>query len=306
MAYRSVARPEANRPCPAVPCHPMPLLPTQQLSRRQLEALARLEARVVSADGGRLKLEWGVLRDRPGDAIRDYLWLENDRPVGFVGLYAYGSSRIEIAGMVDPAARRRGIATALLQAALPTCREHGGDSVLLIVPRESVGGRAFALGRGAVLEHSEHALLLDERPEDRPVDPRIQIRAATRDDFEQLSELLIAGFGHPAYHPHEFDRTERSRTVIVQLGRVVVGTARLLLDGVRGGIYGFTITPELRGRGIGRDVLRRVTTGLFDAGATTVGLEVEVENDHALGLYLSLGFKPHSTEDYYQLMLWCS
>ena len=94
--------------------------------------------------------------------------------------------------------------------------------------------------------------------------------------------------------------------MIVELGRVIVGTARLTLEGLRGGVYGFTITPELRGRGIGRDVLRRVTAGLFDAGATTVGLEVAVDNDHALGLYLSLGFRQLSTEDYYELTLWRS
>ncbi len=262
---------------------------------------------MVSADGGRLKLEWGVLRERPGDAIRDFLWLEDDRPLGFLGLYAFGSNTVEIAGMVDPDARRRGIATALLEAALPTCRAHGGGSVLLVVPRNSVAGRALALGLGATLEHSEHALVLDQRPQEGPAaDPRISIRAATRDDFEELSELLMSGFGHPAYHPHEFDRIGRSRTVIVELGRVIVGTARLTLEGLRGGVYGFTITPELRGRGIGRDVLRRVTAGLFDAGATTVGLEVAVDNDHALGLYLSLGFRQLSTEDYYELTLWRS
>jgi ribosomal protein S18 acetylase RimI-like enzyme len=244
-----------------------------------------------------------VLRDRPPGATRDFLWLEDDRALGFMGLYAFASSRIEIAGMVDPQARRRGIATALLDAALPTCRAHGGSSVLLVVPRQSVGGHALALRRGAALEHSEHALILDQRPPEGPADPRISIRSASREDFEELSELIMAGFGHPAQHPHEFDRIGRSRTVIVELGRVTVGTVRLTLDGLRGGVYGFTITPELRGRGIGRDVLRRVTTGLFDAGATTVALEVAVENDHALGLYQSLGFKQVSTEDYYELMV---
>jgi len=282
----------------------MAVVPTQQLSRRQLDALATLESRVVRADGGRLKLEWGVLRERPGDATRDFLWLEDNQLVGFLGLYAFGSSTIEIAGMVDPAARRQGIATALLEAALPTCAAHGGGHVLLVVPGQSAAGRAFALDRGAELKHSEHALVLGQRPVDGPADPGISIRAATRDDFEELSELLVTGFGHPAQHPHEFDRIGRSRTVIVELGGAIVGNVRLTMDGVRGGIYGFTIKPELRGRGIGRDVLRRVTADLFDAGATSVGLEVSVDNDHALGLYLSLGFEQVSTEDYYELKLW--
>jgi ribosomal protein S18 acetylase RimI-like enzyme len=282
----------------------MAVVPTQQLSRRQLDALATLESRVVGADGGRLKLEWGVLRERPGDVTRDFLWLEDDKPIGFLGLYAFGSGTIEIAGMVDPDARRQRIATALLEAALPTCAVHGGGHVLLVVPGQSATGRAFALDRGAELEHSEHALVLRQRPVEGPDDPRISIRAATRDDFDELSELLVTGFGHPAQHPHEFDRIGRSRTVVVELEGAIVGTVRLTIDGARGGVYGFAIKPELRGRGIGRDVLRRVTADLFDAGATSVGLEVSVDNDHALGLYLSLGFERVSTEDYYELKLW--
>jgi ribosomal protein S18 acetylase RimI-like enzyme len=32
-----------------------------------------------------------------------------------------------------------------------------------------------------------------------------------------------------------------------------------------------------------------------------VGLEVAVENERALGLYTSIGFRPVTTEDYYAL-----
>jgi len=37
--------------------------------------------------------------------------------------------------------------------------------------------------------------------------------------------------------------------------------------------------------------------------ARRIGLEVAVENDHALGLYTSVGFTSVSTEDYYALSL---
>jgi ribosomal protein S18 acetylase RimI-like enzyme len=42
---------------------------------------------------------------------------------------------------------------------------------------------------------------------------------------------------------------------------------------------------------------------LRDEGVRRVGLEVAVENDHALGLYTSLGFIQVTTEDYYALSL---
>src|SRR5437660_1370056 len=75
------------------------------LSSRELEAVAGLEQRVVAADGGRLKLEWGVLRARSGLEVEDLLWWDGERLVGFLGLYAFGPATVEIAGMVDPDAR---------------------------------------------------------------------------------------------------------------------------------------------------------------------------------------------------------
>src|ERR1022692_4926230 len=114
------------------------------LSPGDLGELAELETRVLAADGGRLKLEWRVLRTRAGQDVEDVLWWEEDRLLGFLGLYAFGAPTVEIAGMVDPAARRRGIATELLEAALPICRERGYQRALLVTPRGSVAGREFA------------------------------------------------------------------------------------------------------------------------------------------------------------------
>jgi GNAT superfamily N-acetyltransferase len=51
---------------------------------------------------------------RSGDHVEDVLWCEDDQLRGFRDLYAFGGSTVEIAGMVDLYARRRGIATALL------------------------------------------------------------------------------------------------------------------------------------------------------------------------------------------------
>ncbi len=78
------------------------------LNQAALEAIAGLERRSVAADGGRLKLEWGALRTRPADAVRDLLWWDNGRLLGFLGIYGYRTGRFEVTGMVDPDHRRRG------------------------------------------------------------------------------------------------------------------------------------------------------------------------------------------------------
>lgn len=258
---------------------------------------------MIEADGGRLKLEWGMLRRRAGDRVEDLLWWEGDRLLGFLGFYGFGSS-LELAGMVAPDARRRGIATALLEAAVPLCRGRGVREALLIVPRPSVAGKRLALRHGGVLDHSEHALVLSGDPPSGPHDPALSLRPATAADLPFVSGLLEVAFGEPAPDdlagrldsPHE-------RTVLVEVKGAAVGTLHVTRDLDDAGIYGFAVDPRWQGRGIGRDALRRACEQLRAVGARRIGLEVAVENDRALGLYTSVGFKPVITEDYFALPL---
>jgi ribosomal protein S18 acetylase RimI-like enzyme len=273
---------------------------THGLTDSALEAIAGLEHRVVAADGGRLKLEWGALRSRPTDEVRDLLWWENDRLLGFLGIYGFNWRHLELAGMVDPEARRQGIATALFAAALPICREQDKDRLLLVVPRTSPGGRGFALGSGMTYEHSEHALTLRARP-GGTAGSEISLRPASAEDIPSLSELYLDGFGDAHVDPARLDG-ERSRTLMIDLAGETIGTLALALEGERSAIYGFVVGAQQRGKGIGREALRRVCQEQFDHGAERVDLEVEVDNDRALGLYTSVGFEPVITEDYYELV----
>jgi ribosomal protein S18 acetylase RimI-like enzyme len=266
-----------------------------------LDAIADLERRVIAADGGRLKLEWGTLRGRSGDRVEDLMWSEGDRLLGFLGIYGFGSS-LELAGMVSPDARRRGIGAALLDAALPLCREQSDRRPLLIVPRPSVAGKRLALRRGGVLDHSEHALVLSGDPTSGSRGPAITLRPATMADVPLVSHLLEDGFGEPA----DAGLAERldspcERTAIVELGGSAVGTLRLTRDGSDARIYGFVIDRSWRSRGIGRAALRHACDQLRAEGAHRIGLEVDVDNDRALTLYTSVGFTPTITEDYFAL-----
>ena len=273
------------------------------LSSRALDAIAELERRVIEADGGRLKLEWGVLRHRAGDRVEDLLWWEGDRLVGFLGFYGFGSS-LELAGMVAPDARRRGIGAALLDTAVLLGRARGFREALLIVPRPSVAGKRLALRRGAVLDHSEHALVLSGDPTSGPHEPALCLRPATAADLPFVSRLLEMAFGEPA--PDDLAGlldSQREQRAVIEVNGSVVGTLRVTQDRDNAGIYGFVVDPRWRGRGIGRDALSRACEQLRTHGARRIGLEVAVDNDRALALYTSVGFAPVITEDYFALPL---
>lgn len=270
------------------------------LTSGALQAIAELERQVVEADGGRLKLEWDNLRGRSGDRVEDLLWWDGERLLGFLGIYGFGDSP-ELAGMVAPDARRRGIGTALLDAAMPLCRERSDRPPLLVVPRQSIVGKRLALRRGGTLDHSEHHLVLSGEPTSGPHKLQISLRPATAADVPVVVSLLQQGFGWSG--PDDLgDRLER--TALIELRGAVVGTLFLERDDAgEASIFGFVVEPSLQGRGIGRAALRQACEQLRADGALRIGLDVDVANDRALGLYTSIGFTPVTTEDYFALPL---
>lgn len=255
---------------------------------------------MLEADGGRLKLEWDNLRSRSGDRVEDLLWWEGERLLGFLGIYTFGASP-ELAGMVAPDARGRGIGSALLDAAVALCRERGDRPPLLVVPRQSTAGKRLAVSLGGTLDHSEHHLVLFGEPNRGSRDPEITLRPAAGPDVPLVVSLLEHGFGWSG--PDDLgDRLQR--TALVELDGAVVGTLFLERDNdEEASIFGFVIEPSLQGRGIGRAALRQACDRLRADGARRISLDVDVVNDRALGLYTSIGFTPVTTEDYFALPL---
>jgi ribosomal protein S18 acetylase RimI-like enzyme len=279
----------------------------QGLTPAALAAIETLAERTVDHDCGRLKLEWATLRSRPADQVNDLLWWDDDgKLLGFLGLYSFSDRAVELAGMVDPVARRRGIGSALLAAALERVRQRAYPSILLVAAGGTPGGREFAAHHGGRLDHSEHAMVLTGDPAQSPPQTDVTVRPAVRNDVDAVARLLEQGFGWSpppdllasigAASGHDDDRS-----LIIEEGGHAVGTVRLTRDGDRGGVYGFVVDPSRQGRGIGRYALGQFCAQLRAEGCTQIGLEVSVDNDHALGLYESVGFRRVATEDYYAL-----
>lgn len=297
-------RPRGAAPSPAT-IRPMAAAEIEEargLDAEQLQAIADLEQRVVSHDGGRLKLEWDALRQRAAHQVQDVLAWDGRSLVGFCGIYQFGAEP-EIAGAVDPAHRRRGIGSALLDRALALLGERSCPSVLLVAPRAGESGRRFAAARGAPFHHAEHHMALDGPPAGpppaRPSTEGLVVRPATEADRTAVASILEEAFGpgassFDAAGPHEV-------ALVVERAATVVGGLRLSLEGDAAGVYGLAVRSSERGKGIGRAALYEVCLEARRRGASKVTLEVEVDNDRALGLYTSVGFERRTTEEYFQL-----
>jgi len=171
--------------------------------------------------------------------------------------------------------------------------------VLLVTPRSCGAAKSLAERAGGVFDHAEHALMLTKLRGDAATDATMTLRRATAEDGAAVQALLAAGFGRALELSIGEDPDEP--TLIAEREGRAVATMRVIHEPDAQRIYGFVVDPALQGRGIGRDLLRRVCVDALAGGASSVHLEVSVDNDRALGLYTSVGFELETTEDYYAL-----
>ncbi|MCK8487040.1 GNAT family N-acetyltransferase [Paenibacillus sp. MBLB2552] len=264
---------------------------------QQLKDIEQLQQECETHDRLQLKLNWEMLRGRESDNL-DFFHYENNELIAFLGLYPFGST-VEVCGMVKPSERRKGHFQRLFHQGMEAIKQYGYKKILLNAPASSEAGKAFLMKQGAEYAFSEHQMEWQAKAVGESDD--IVLRKATSEDYEMRVRLSVTGFGideedAKAMEGKEYgDNTE----VLMIVGDVgTVGKIRVSRDEGQAWIYGFAVLPEYRGKGIGRKALSRVVQEQRAAGYS-IHLEVETKNDHALGLYESVGFKAVHAQDYY-------
>ncbi|WP_217131676.1 ribosomal protein S18-alanine N-acetyltransferase [Leucobacter chinensis] len=119
-------------------------------------------------------------------------------------------------------------------------------------------------------------------------------RDAKSDDATAIALLERELFGSTAW-PEEVVREElegpyRAYTVIEHKGSIVAYGGVLSVGG-DGDVQTIAVTESYRGRGLGKQLLRRLLRDAVALGATRVFLEVRADNPVAITLYERSGFE---------------
>lgn len=276
------------------------------LSQEEAAAAETLRRVCNAFEGLDLKVEPEMLRESGGEEDRAYLYYVGGALVGVCTLD--GGRDVELCGMVHPAHRRKGIGRALLEAALSECRRRNCAKVLVIC-EDASSGRGFVAAVGGQREFAEHRMELaaPRTKRDGSRDDRLMLRRAGPQDVDPIARIAAAAFGDPEEFVRE--RTERDmldpsgRLYLATLDGAAVGTLKIFSADSTAGIYGFAVSPDLQGRGIGRELLERIIAQLDAEGYARVTLEVLTDNARAIALYRSTGFRSVTTYGYYALAL---
>lgn len=268
------------------------------LTPQQLKDIERLQKECEVHDRLQLKLNWEMLKERGSDQL-DFFHYENDELVAFLGLYPFGST-VEVCGMVTPNERQKGHFHRLFRLGMEKVKQNGYKKILLNAPAGSNTAKAFLSKKGAEYAFSEHQMEWQETPLKET--DGIHLRQATLEDYEMRVRLSVTAFGVDEEDARVMESKalgDNTDMFMIVVNEGTVGKIRVSREDGQAWIYGFAILPEYQGKGIGRKVLRRVIKEQSSAGYS-LHLEVETKNDHALGLYESVGFKAVHAQDYYR------
>ncbi|HEY7420141.1 MAG TPA: GNAT family N-acetyltransferase [Ktedonobacteraceae bacterium] len=279
------------------------------LNQQQLESIAHLADMCNEHDGLDLKLNWDNLRTRPHDATNDFLcYNEQGALIGYLPIFAFNPREAEISGMVHPAYRRRGIFRRLLDAARFECQRRGIPTILLIVEQASTAGLAFVQSLPVSHDHAEYKMVLDELKIPERYDTAVQFRSAAAADAPAMKHITASAFEMPEndvdWYTERILKDSPTRHFFVGLvGKTIVGKIDVVFEEEEAFIYGFAVAAEYQGRGYGRTILVRTMQEIQARGQQHIALEVVTQNERALGLYQSCGFRVTGCYQYYRLTL---
>jgi ribosomal protein S18 acetylase RimI-like enzyme len=285
--------------------HRPELVEKRQLRPAELAAIKDLASICDVHDRATLRVNVDSLAARSGDAPNDFLCYQDGMLIGALALYVFGNSEAEASGMVHPNYRRRGIFRALVGAGVAELRRRGIPKLLFFCDHATLAGLATLPALGARFDHAEHKMELGQPQMPPAFDARLRVERMTAADVDAVAHILTRCFGgvEADARPHLATQvaSDTHHTYVAWLDTLPISALTLIRGGGEAGIYGFGVLPEHRGRGYGRQILARVIQLALAGGPERIILEVAPENDRALGLYLSVGFRETHRYDYYAI-----
>ncbi|NES15654.1 MULTISPECIES: GNAT family N-acetyltransferase [Micromonospora] len=251
-----------------------------------------------------------IVQPPPGEDWAAWVAEADGRLVGWVS--AYRNSQTSTPGVgevstlhVDPAHRRRGVGTALLDAALGHLRRIGATRVLIHCRTESL---PFARRHGFTPSRELRYSALDLRPappmpEPPPgvrllpaagVDPRRIHRADAESSLDEPGDVPTDVLGYDLWHHEVWDNPglDRQASTVAEVDGEVVALSLVKRDGDRMWSDFTGTVPGHRGRGLGRLTKQAALHRAAAAGVRIAYTSNDEANAPMLAINARLGYRP--------------
>ncbi|MBP6917325.1 MAG: GNAT family N-acetyltransferase [Legionellaceae bacterium] len=271
-----------------------------QMSLKQLEDLEALMAKCQKVDRNTIPI-YKHLIDKLHTLPCNILYYENGNLVGYLRSFFFYANACEIALMVDPASRRRGIARAMLKEIIPMLQIEQIQTLYFSTPKDL--NQTWFTQLGLSFHGSERQMQYDPQ---KPVSVSFKpaaIRLAVLKDVLGLVELDNTCFPNKKPDAEEVFRnllsTANCSIFTLTQDQRIVGKAHVFKESDRARITDIGVFPEYRGRGFASTLIKYCINHALINNKPKIVLDVEVANESALKLYDGLGFQITNAHDYW-------
>ncbi|MGN5648850.1 GNAT family N-acetyltransferase [Bacillus sp. Brlt_9] len=252
-------------------------------------------------------LHVNLLTARNKEEINDFLLYDDIQLVGALSMYDFERpTKLELIGFVHPNYRKQHIGTTLLQTAMKEIRRREADEALLIMNGESTSGHEFAIHMKLPYLYSEYNMEFKANEVQKTTENAIQLTLASSKSLLDLIEISSKAFRdsveNTATWLQKMMNSSSHQVYSALINEKVIGTITVSKQEQSTTLSGFAVHPSYQGKGYGKDILMSMVHILITKGASTIELDVETKNNHALKLYTQCGFEIKTKRDYYNIM----
>jgi len=281
------------------------------LTPSQLDDIEQLVRECEIADNHPTKLYWNIISDRKTELFNDFLFYIDDQLVGYLAIFSFESSHVEISGVVHPQFRGNGIAHMLFQEALHELEYRESiQYCLFVIHQSAIPARHCVQALGAEPAYSEYEMHFSRSLEPFTLFKHAELTLVQvqREALKELARLDAICFKATYEHARErlsqvIDATDRL-IFVARYRNKIIGKIHIRFESNTAHIHDYCIDPVYQGQGFGEDLLKRTLNFLFTIDSVSqIRLDVTTDNSSALNIYRRCGFEITAAYDFWKYQL---
>lgn len=282
------------------------ITPTYHLTQRQLNQIKQLMTICKRVDGSTPNIYPHLLSQRRA-LPASLLFYKNEQLIGFLGAFFFYDDACEIALMVLPVHRGRGVGKQLLRHILPLIKSQHLTRLIFSSPGQK--STPWFESHGFTYMHTEYHMLRTEKASvDSSLFAHLDIRKVTPEMISALCALDQACFpkehnDNPTHFQSLLDNQKEYQLFAVYKDNEIVGKAHLRWTARSVTFSDIAIFPTMQGKGLGSALLGYCINYSLQQGKSRLLLDVEAKNEIALKIYTNFGFAVQNTTNYWSIPL---
>ena len=277
---------------------------THQIDAQQMQALAELSAICKASDGNIIPYYPHIISQYRSTPC-NILYYQKQQLVGFLSVFFFYSDACEIAMMVSPRFRKKGIAQRMVGGIMPLLQTQGIESIIFSTPGDR--NKAWFVAKGFSYHNSEFEMqMLPQQPLLLSSND-VVIRQAVDSDLESLCFIDKCCFSSPQADSinrfTELLQSRKHKLFIVVYQEQIIGKAHLFFLENQSRLSDIAILPAFQKRGYGSQLIKFCVDYAYVNQNLPVFLDVETTNQTALQLYSNIGFVITNARDFWIISL---